>query len=164
MSCAIYGRDNNLLNKPSLERFKSLAKEENKLLFLQKQAKLRIYRMTPKYKFGYQIARNNEYEHALSISKHNDNKKWAEAIKLEIDQQHDYEARKDMGKGSSKKAHEKIRVHFVFDIKNDRLHKSRLVADINLTDVPLSSVYSGVVSPRGIGLILFLAKLNKLDS
>ena len=33
-----------------------------------------------------------------------------------------------------------------------------------LTDVPLSSVYLGVVSLRGIRLVLFLAELNELES
>ena len=49
-------------------------------------------------------------------------------------------------------------------MKHDGRHKARLVADGNLIEVPLSSVYSGVVSLRGIQLVLFLAKLNKLES
>ena len=81
--------------------FKHLSKREKKLLRLQNQAKLRSYRTTPKYKFGYQIPRSNDYEHALSIDKHDGNNKWAESIKLEIDQQHDYVTYKDMGKVSS---------------------------------------------------------------
>ena len=98
--CAIYGRDNKLLDQPGWKRFKSLAKREKKLLRLQNQAKIRSYRTTPKYKFGYQIPRINDYDHALSIEKHDGNDKWDEYIKLEIDQQHDYETYKDMGKGS----------------------------------------------------------------
>ena len=39
-----------------------------------------------------------------------------------------------------------------------------LVPDGDLTDVPLSSVYSGVVSLRGIKLVLFIAELNGLES
>jgi Reverse transcriptase (RNA-dependent DNA polymerase) len=35
--------------------------------------------------------------------------------------------------------------------------------DGHLTDVPIESVYSGVVSLRGIRLLLFLAELNKLE-
>ena len=38
------------------------------------------------------------------------------------------------------KDHKKIRSLFVFDIKHDGRHKSRLVADGYLTDVSLSSV------------------------
>ena len=48
-------------------------------------------------------------------------------------------------------------------MKHDGRHKDRLVADRNLTDVPLSSVYSGVVSLRGIILVLFIAELNGLE-
>ena len=69
-----------------------------------------------------------------------------------------------MGKSSSPTGYKRIRVHFVFDVKHDGRHKARLVADGHLTDVPLSSVYSGVVSLRGIRIVLFLAELNGLES
>ena len=91
VSCAIHSRDNKLLDQPGWKRFKSLAKREKKLLRLQNQAKLRSYRTTPKCKFGYQIPRSNDCEHASSIDKHNGNNKWAESIKLEIYQQHDHD-------------------------------------------------------------------------
>jgi hypothetical protein len=38
-----------------------------------------------------------------------------------------------------------------------------LVADGHLTDIPLEFVYSGVVSLRGLKIVLFLAKLNHLE-
>jgi Reverse transcriptase (RNA-dependent DNA polymerase) len=56
----------------------------------------------------------------------------------------------------------KICVHLVFDVKHDG-HKARLVTDRHLTDVPLESVYSGVVSLQGIHILVFLAELNKLE-
>ena len=62
------------------------------------------------------------------------------------------------------KDYEKTRVHLVFDVKHDDRHKVRLVADGNLTEIPLLAVYSGVVSLRGIMLILFIAELNGLES
>ena len=49
-------------------------------------------------------------------------------------------------------------------MKHEGRHIARLVADGHLTDVPLSSAYSGVVSFRGIRLVPFLAELNQLDS
>ena len=39
----------------------------------------------------------------------------------------------------------------------------RLVADGHLTKEPTESVYSGVVSLRGLRLVMFLAELNKLQ-
>lgn len=38
-----------------------------------------------------------------------------------------------------------------------------MVFDGHLTDIPLDSVYSGVVSIREFCLVLFLAKLHKID-
>jgi hypothetical protein len=57
----------------------------------------------------------------------------------------------------------KICVHLVFDVKHDGQHKACLVTDGHLIDVPLESVYSGVVSLRGIHILVFLAELNKLE-
>lgn len=58
--------------------------------------------------------------------------------------------------------YKKIRVHFVFAVKNDGRHKYRLVSDGNLTDVPDFDVYSGVVSLRGIIMVILIAALNDL--
>jgi hypothetical protein len=38
-----------------------------------------------------------------------------------------------------------------------------MVADGHLMDIPLESVYSGVVSLRGLRIVTFLAELNGLD-
>ena len=69
-----------------------------------------------------------------------------------------------MGKGQDPKDHKKMCAHFFFDVKHDCRNKDRLVAGGNLADAPLSSFYSGVVSLRGIRLVLFLAELNGLES
>ena len=55
-----------------------------------------------------------------------------------------------------------IRAHLIYDVKHDGRHKARLVADGHLTDVPDDSVYSSVVSLRGLRILLFLAELNGL--
>ena len=69
-----------------------------------------------------------------------------------------------MVKGSSLKGHEQICVHFVFDVKHDKLHEAMLVTDGHLTDIPIFSVCLGVISLQGIRLVIFIAELNKLDS
>ena len=51
----------------------------------------------------------------------------------------------------------------VYDVKHDGRHKSRLVAGGHLTDTPIESVYSGVVSLRSLRLVIFLAELNGLE-
>ena len=60
-------------------------------------------------------------------------------------------------------SYKKIRVHLVYDVKHDGRHKARLVAGGHLTDVPMESVYSGVVLLCGLCIVLCLAKLNDLQ-
>lgn len=51
----------------------------------------------------------------------------------------------------------------VYDVKHDGRHKARLVACSHLTNVPLKSIYSSVVSLKGLRLVVFLAELNGLQ-
>ena len=60
------------------------------------------------------------------------------------------------------KGHQKIRVHFHFDVMHCGKFKARLVADGHLTKEPIETVYSGAVSLRNLRLAMFLAELNKL--
>jgi len=119
--------------------------------------------MAPKYKYGFKVPCN--YEHALDLNKHNGNGKWQDSTMLEMAQLNEYSTFKDYGKdGDPPKGFRKIRVHLIFDVKHDGHHKSRLMADGHLTDVPVESVYSGVVSLRGLLLMIFLAELNELEA
>ena len=95
------------------------------------------------------------------------NDKWAKATDLEMDQIKEYEVFIDKGKYHKSKiprGFKEIRCHLVYDVKHDGRHKARLVAGGHLTDAPVDSVYSGVVSLRGFRMCLFLAELNNLDS
>jgi hypothetical protein len=49
-------------------------------------------------------------------------------------------------------------------VKHDGRHKARLAADGHLTDVPVDSVYSGVVSLKGLRMLIFLAELNNIGN
>jgi hypothetical protein len=117
------------------------------------QAKLRSYNMTPRYKYGFEGPRT--YEQALKLDKRNGNTLWEDAATLELTQIDDYDTFIDKPPAGYKK----IRVHLIFDVKHDGRHKARLVADGHLTDIPLESIYSGVVSLRGFRIVLFLAEI-----
>jgi hypothetical protein len=56
-----------------------------------------------------------------------------------------------------------IRTHLIYDCKHDGRHKVRMVADGHLTDIPLESMYSRVVSLCRLRIVTFLAELNGLD-
>ena len=163
VTCAIYARDNNLLQTPGWKQFKGIAKRQKKLFRMANQAKLRSYRTAPQFKYGFEVPR--DYAHAVQLDKRNGNTKWQDAIKLEMSQLDEYNVFEDRGKNIPIPSdYKKIRVHLVFDVKHDGRHKARLVADGHLTDIPLDSVYSGVVSLRGLRLLIFLSELNGLHT
>ena len=71
-----------------------------------------------------------------------------------------YKVFKDVGKGTAvPEGYKNIQIHFV----NDGRHCARLVAGGHLTDIPVDSVYSGVISLCGFRLLVFLAELNDLE-
>ena len=147
VTCAIYAREHNLLDKPGWKHFKSIAKRQKKFTRMVNQAKLRSYNTAPRYKHGYEVPRN--YAKALRLDKRNGNTKWADATVLELTQIDDYQTFEDKGHASKAQAphgYKKIRVHLVFDVKHDGWHKAHLVADRHLTKVTIDSLYSEVVS------------------
>jgi hypothetical protein len=112
--------------------------------------------------FGYEVPR--DYDHAMELDKRNKNTCWKDCTDLEMKQVHEYKTFKDHGYGAKPPpGYRKIRVHLVYAVKHDGRHKARLVADGHLTEVPTESVYSGVVSLRGLRLVVFLAELNGLE-
>ena len=90
---------------------------------------------------------------------------------MEIEQIKECQVFKDYGKAvyekdkiaNTPKGYQKIRVHFVFDVKYCGKFKARLVADGHLTKEPNDTVYSGVVSLRNLRLAMLLAELNYLQ-
>ena len=53
------------------------------------------------------------------------------------------------------KGHQKIRVHFVFDVKHCGKFKASLVADGHFTNEPMEAVYSGMFPPEPNNLELW---------
>ena len=165
ISLANYARDNNLLETDGWKRLKRFAKRTKKLKRMINQAKLRSFRTSPKYMYGYRVPRT--YEEAIEIDKQNANTKWTDATKLEIQQLNEYDTFIDMGifdPGKIPTGFNRIKVHLVFAVKHDGRHKSRLVSRGDLTEVPITSVYAGVVSLRGLRMCIFLAELNGMEA
>ena len=126
------------------------ARTARRLIRTLKKSKYRQTRASRKYKHGWEVPR--DYAHALQLDIPNGNNKWKEAIDLEIEQIKEYQVFKDFGKAVYEKnkitnapeGHQKIRVHFVFDVKHCGKFKARLVADGHLTKEPMETVYSGL--------------------
>ena len=164
VSCAIYGKDNNLLHLPGWTRFKRLAKRQKKLIHIANQAKLQSFRTRPMYKLGVLVPRS--HQHAMEIDTANRNNLWAVAAEeKELSQQDDYQTFHDLGVGNYPgKGHKKIRMHF-YVVKPDlRRRAASLVADEHMTEIPISSVYVSVVSLKGLKVSIFIADLNQLET
>jgi len=79
-----------------------------------------------------------------------------------MEQLSEYKTLKDYGqKSASPPGYKKKCMHLVFGIKHDSHHKAHCVASEYLTDVPVDSVYSGVVSLHRLCLLVFMAELKK---
>jgi hypothetical protein len=147
MTCAVYAREHDLLDVEGWRHFRNLAKREKHFLRLIKQAKMKSYHQSPKYKLGYRIPK--DYEEALKLDELNQNTKWEDATITEMRQLKEYECFIDAGIYGQDKpphGHKKICAHLVFDVKHDGCHKACYVAGGHLTDIPDVSVYSRVVS------------------
>jgi hypothetical protein len=83
-----------------------------------------------------------------------------------MDQLKEYNTFHDKGIGTTPPGEKfkKIRVHLVYACKHDGRHKARLCANGNLTEIPVNSVYSGVVSLKSLRTVTFLAELNGLET
>jgi hypothetical protein len=55
VTCAIYAKDNNLLDVPGWKHFKSIARHQQHMFHMANQAKLRSFCLAPKYKYGFEI-------------------------------------------------------------------------------------------------------------
>jgi hypothetical protein len=102
------------------------------------QAKLRSYCTAPKYQYGFEVPK--DYHHPVLINEKAGNTKSQDSTKLvEMAQLDDYDTFKDYGhSGKPPDGYTKIRVHLIFAVKHDGRRKSRLVADGQPTDVPIT--------------------------
>ena len=164
VSLAIYADKHGLLDTPGwkLPGLKKIAKTQKRLVRAANQAKLHSFRTKPIYMYGFQVPRN--HEQAMELDARNGNTKWRDSEILELSQIDDYDTFLNKGRGYIPGPdYKKIRVHIVYAVKHDGRHKSRLVAGGHLTDTPIDSVYSSVVSLRGIRILTFIAELNDCE-
>ena len=161
VSVAAYGKSVGLLDKPGWKRLKGIARRENHFKRMVKHSKIAPSRNVPLYKFGVELPRT--IKDAFRIDEMNHNRRWRTACDLEIELLKSYNTFQDLGKHApTPKGYKHIRLHWVFDVKEDGRHRARLVAGGHLTDVLKESAYSGVVSLRSLRMCILLAELNDL--
>ena len=164
VTVALYAKKHGLLGTTGWNHrvLKNIAKTEKRITRRANQAKLHSFRTKPIYMFGYQVPRN--HDEAMELDRQNGNTMWRDSEILELSQVDEYSTFLDKGVGCRMgRDWRKINVHFVYAVKHDGRHKSRLVAGGHLTDTPIDSVYSSVVSLKGVRVLTFLGSLNELD-
>jgi hypothetical protein len=83
---------------------------------------------------------------------------WQDSEELEKNQLHEYSTFEDQGLNApTPEGHTKIPTHFMYDVKHDGRHKSRMVAGGHSTEMPVDSVYFGVVTLAGVRIVTFLS-------
>ena len=106
VTCAAYAKENDLLALEGWRRFRSLAKKDKVLARAIKQSKIRQVRRSQTYMFGYLIPRN--YMEAMQFDSENNNSKWYDAIKLEMESMSEYQVFKKWDKAILDK-HKKVK-------------------------------------------------------
>jgi hypothetical protein len=116
VTCAIYARENALLDLPGWKHFKSIAKQEKKNIWMVNQAKLCLYSSAQQYKYGFEVPTN--YEDTVRIDCQNASMKWQDAVRMELESVHSYNVFIDK-ESTIPTGHCKIHIHLVFDVKHD---------------------------------------------
>lgn len=159
VTCAQYAQEHDLLKIDGWKRFKRLVKNAKVFQRMLNQTKLKSIRYAPIFKNGFEVPRS--HKHAMELDAKNGNTRWRDAENTELSQIMEYNTFEDKGLGARfPPGYKQIRCHFVYDVKHDGRHKARYVAGGHMTDPPLESVYSGVVTLRSLRLVIFLAELN----
>ena len=121
ITSAAFAKEKNLYNLDGWKRFRHLIKKEKQLTRAIKQSKIRQVKHANKYMFGFLIPRN--YIEALEFDKANNNSKWYDATKAELDSIHSYEVFQKHEKAQYDKqkkvinappGYQIIRVHLIF--------------------------------------------------
>eukprot|EP00957_Ditylum_brightwellii_P019808 1494378-Ditylum_brightwellii.AAC.1 len=127
-----------------------------------KQVEINSMRHGPRIKFEVRITK--DYHQALEFDKNLENILWKEATKVEMDKTYMYERFKSLGNGGKKpKDHVMIQVHLVYNVKQDRRRKVRLVPGGHMTGPNTDTYYSSEVSLRAMRMMIVLAELNCME-
>jgi hypothetical protein len=97
VTCAIYAKENSLLDTPGWKQFKRLANRHKKMIRMLNQANIKSYKRAMKYMYGFPIPRS--YEEAIKFDARNGNHLWDDATALELKQLNEYDTFINLGPG-----------------------------------------------------------------
>jgi hypothetical protein len=112
--------------------------------------------------YGFQVPR--DYEQAVSIDEDNKNTKWQDSTRKNSVRLMNMRPSMTKGKDINLALSTEDTCTSHLRCQHDGRHKARLVAGGHLTETPIDSVYSSVVSLRGIRIVTFLSELNGCET
>ena len=124
--------------------------------------KRKPFREKPRYKYGVKIPQN--VKEALEFDKENENNKWAEALKLEIQLLNDLECFEFLPKDySPAKEYQKTTLMTIMNVKQYLRHKCRLVTGRHLIDALDHDIYSTTVKSISVKLLQVIVHKANLE-
>ena len=161
ITLATYAKENNLLNKKGWKWAKKIKIDAAKLIRLAKRV-CKAKRNDPKYMFGIKVPQSRQ--EAMDLDRENGNNLWLESIETETGQILEYDTFKILEPGEkAPHGYQFVPLTLVFAVKHDGRRKARLVAGGHVTDPGTDEVYSSVVAPEGVRIVIFIADHNSLD-
>jgi hypothetical protein len=161
VTVAAYAQKKNLLGTDGWKSLKNRwARNAKKVARKVQTARMAHQQTGPRYKFGVQVPRN--WKEARRLQEAAGHTKWTDAEAVELANLDEYETFQDLGVGVQPPGdYQRIRVHFVYDVKHDLRYKARLVAGGHLTqDVGAEDAYSSVISLKSMRLALAVGEAN----
>jgi hypothetical protein len=151
VTCALYSKANNMLDKKGWKYLKKVAKNVHKVYtHVQETMKLK---QEPKYKYSIRLP--DRHKSFSECDSENGNTGWDEANQLEIKLLDAFKAFDDRGEFTEDKAkalrdkgYQYIKMTMIYDTKHDGRLQARWVAGGHMTHADGADSYSSVVSLR----------------
>jgi hypothetical protein len=125
VTCAIYGKENKILNIPGWKGFKHLACQNDESKQLLYNVKTNYIAKPNKFNYGFNVPTN--HASPMRLDQFARNHLWKESEQKEIESLEEYEVFKDIGIGTDPPmGYKEKRCHMIYDIK----HQYRLVAGV----------------------------------
>lgn len=157
-----YAREKKLLQTKGWKWAKKYRINSKKMIRLARRI-FQAKRTDVKYQFGVRVPRT--VEEAYRLDKENGNTLWRDAIRKEIQQLLDYQTFRILMLGErAPDDHQKVPLIMAFAVKHDGRRKARCCAGGHVTDPGNAEVYSSVVAPEGVRIVVLMGDHNGMDS
>ena len=161
ITCAQYAKDHNLISLPGWKWADKVRTMDSSRMLRTARRILKGSWGGIKHKFGVQVPRT--VREAYELDRRNGNSLWKKATEKEINQLLEFNTFKVLARNdSAPNGYTRVPLIIVYDVKHDGRRKCRQVAGGHVTEAATEDVYSSVVTPEGVRIVIYLAEDNGL--